>query len=219
MKKIFFAGLATLLPLTVTFWVFVFFLDLLTHPFMGFVTSLLTSFSSIGDHLSLKTIEVISEFLILIGLILLLFFLGVLARFFLMKSILKLGDRLLHKIPIINKIYQISKEIVHSIFGSESASFKQVVLVPFPYPKGFCLGLISNGSPKTCSEATQTELVSVFIPTTPNPTTGYILMCKRSDLILLDMTSQEAIKYIVSCAVIQPGEMKAVEITSGENKV
>jgi uncharacterized membrane protein len=104
----------------------------------------------------------------------------------------------------VNKVYKTSKDIVKSIFGSKERSFSQVVMLPFPYKGAYCIGLIAKEAPRTCSEAEQEELVSVFIPTTPNPSTGFLVMCQKSELILLNMKTEEAIKYVVSCGVIQP---------------
>ena len=181
MKKTFFAGLVTLLPLAVTFWVISFVVHFLTKPFMGGVISLLTSYPAIAQKVPEQAIRTISQILILISLFLFIFLLGLTARFLLVNPLLRFGDHLLHKIPLVNKVYTISKEIVQSLFNSQKGSFKQVVLLSFPYPGSYCLGLISSPSPSTCSKVAGIEMVSVFIPTAPNPTTGYIIMCKKED--------------------------------------
>ena len=77
-------------------------------------------------------------------------------------------------------------------------------MAPFPTESTYSLGLVSRESPKTCEEAKGSELISVFVPTTPNPTTGFLLMYKKEDLIFIDMKTEDAIKYIVSCGVIVP---------------
>ena len=130
--------------------------------------------------------------------------LGLLARPFFFHSILKLGDRLIARIPIVNKVYKTSKEIIQALFAPKGQSFKQVVLIHFPYKGCYCLGLIASDSPTTCVQSVHQEMVSVFIPTTPNPTSGFLTMVPREEIIYLKMKSEEAIKYIVSCAVIQP---------------
>ncbi len=200
MKKYFLTGLVTLLPLTVTIWVVHFFVNFLTKPFINLV-------SPLTDRLPIASpqiIRTISQVLILIALVALTWFIGFVARRFFFTHIIRLGDRILIKIPLVNKVYKTSKDIVKSLFGSKEKSFKQVVLLSFPYKGAYCIGLIAKDAPPTCSKARQNELVSVFIPTTPNPSTGYLTMCQRSDLIYLDMKTEEAIKYVVSCAVIQP---------------
>lgn len=203
MKKYFLTGLVTLLPLAVTFWVIAIVVRFLTKPFEEFVISFLNSFPGFG-HLPSGPSRVISEILILIVLFLFTLFLGFIARRYFFHQLIKFGDMILYKIPLVNKVYKTSKDIVLSLFNNKSQSFKQVVLINFPYNGAYCLGLISSEAPSTCSNSIDTAMVSVFIPTTPNPTTGYLLMCRKSDLIHLKMKAEDAIKYVVSCAVIQP---------------
>jgi len=203
MKKYFLAGLVTLLPLAVTFWVIAVVVRFLTKPFQEFVISFLNTFPGFGQ-LPPGPSRVISEILILIVLFLFTLFLGFIAQRYFFHQLIKFGDKILYKIPLVNKVYKTSKDIVLSLFNNKSQSFKQVVLINFPYNGAYCLGLISSEAPGTCSSSIDTEMVSVFIPTTPNPTTGYLLMCRKSDLIHLKMKAEDAIKYVVSCAVIQP---------------
>lgn len=204
MKKYFLAGLVTLLPLAATFWVISLIVRLLTDPFMDVLGTSHLSFPLFAAHLPEPVIKTISQILILITLFLFTLFLGFIARRFFFSRLLYLGDQLLRKIPLINKVYKTSTDIIHSLFRQDGTSFKQVVLLQFPYKGAYCVGLVSIDAPKTCSSSTQKNLVSVFIPTTPNPATGYLVMCDPKELIYLDMKSDEAIKYIVSCAVIQP---------------
>jgi len=204
MKKYFLAGLVTLLPLAVTFWVVVFVVRFLTKPFEGVVISFLTSIPGFAGRVPMGAARLISEIFILISLFLFTLLLGFVARRFFFHGLIKLGDRLLEKIPLVNKLYKTSKEIVKSLFNNNSQSFKQVVLLNFPYNGAYCIGLIASEAPDTCTRSTDTEMVSVFIPTTPNPTTGYLVMCNKSDLIYLKMKTEDAIKYVVSCAVIRP---------------
>lgn len=203
MKKYFLTGLVTLLPLAVTFWVISFFVHFLTKPFEGAVMTLLNLLPAFG-HIPTQATRLISQILILIFLFLITLLLGFVARRYFFNSLLKIGDRMLSNIPLVNKVYKTSKDIVLSFFNAKKQSFKQVVLLNFPYNGCLCLGLISSDAPNTCSKLVDAEMVSVFIPTTPNPTTGYLVMCKTSDLTFLKMKPDEAIKYIVSCAVIQP---------------
>ncbi|PIS02963.1 MAG: hypothetical protein COT85_02735 [Chlamydiae bacterium CG10_big_fil_rev_8_21_14_0_10_42_34] len=204
MKKYFITGLVTLLPLAVTTWVVHFFMNFLTKPFIGFVYVLTNQIPIASPQL----IRVISQICILITLVIFTWFLGFVARKFFFNHLIRFGDAILIKIPLVNKVYKTSKEIVSALFGAKEKSFKQVVLLPFPYQGSYCIGLITRDAPHTCSEAEKSELLSVFIPTTPNPSTGFLVMSNRSELINLDMSTEEAIKYVVSCAVIQPEEKK-----------
>lgn len=205
MKKYFITGLATLLPVAVTIWIFVILVRFLTRPFMGMMTALLQGLPDLGILTSERGIRTLSEILILIALFLITFFLGIIARRFFFDSLLKIGDRILYRIPLVNKVYKTSKEIVQSLFASKDQSFKQVVLLPFPYKGSYCLGLISSTSPCLHPESLKTPMVSVFIPTAPNPMTGFLVLIPKEELIYLEMKSDEAMKYVVSCAVIVPG--------------
>lgn len=208
MKKYFITGLVILLPLAVTIAIVIFVVNFLTQPFIGLVSNFLSEINYINrDFLFLKPEQMIrygSQLLILICLFLFTLFLGVLARWFFIKTLISLSDKLLHKIPIVNKVYKTTQEIIKTIFVTDKSSFKQVVMVPFPNPSTYVIGLISRDSPSSCSEAVQGHLVSVLVPTTPNPTTGFLLMYEKSKIIYLDMTPEQAIKYIVSCGVITP---------------
>lgn len=204
MKKYFLTGLATLLPLAVTLWIVVTITNFLTKPFMGAVQHFLLSFPALKISTPEPVIQTVSEILILIALFAFTLFLGFVARRIFFNQILRLGDKLLHKIPLVNKIYKTSKDIISSFFNTSKQSFKQVVMVPFPRKGTYCLGLITSDAPSTCNHATKEEMVTILIPTTPNPTSGYLILAKKSDLIFLKMKSEDAIKYVVSCAVIQP---------------
>jgi uncharacterized membrane protein len=207
MKKTFLTGLATLLPLAVTLYIVIFFVDLLTHPFVGIVTRLLSKIPLHLPFLSEALIHTASQILIILALFGATLLLGLVARSFFFDAFIKLGDRALHKIPIVRSVYKTVKDIVQTLFSSDKNSFKQVVLVPFPYKGSYCLGLVTREAPDTCQNTPSDEMVSVYLPTTPNPMTGYLIMSPRSELIELNMKSDEAIKYIVSCGGIRP-EMK-----------
>jgi uncharacterized membrane protein len=199
MKKYFLTGLVILLPIAITIAVIDYLIDFFTTPFVHFVSSFLKTL-----HLSELVTLILSKLLILVCLFLFILGLGMLTRWFVVRSIVNLGDRILHKIPVINTVYKTTKEIIRSIFTSDTNAFKQVVLVPFPRQNIWALGLISGDAPLACSTSLNTQLVSVLIPTTPSPISGFLLMYKPEELIYLDMKPEQAIKYIVSCGALAP---------------
>ena len=210
MKKYFITGLVILLPLTVTVAILVFLVNFLTKPFMGFVTKLL-SHTKIGDlsFYVLSSEQVIkygSQIIILIGLLFVTLLIGYITRWFFIKALISLSDKILHKIPIVNKVYKTTQDIIKTLFVTDKNSFKQVVLAPFPSKDTYSLGLVSRQSPKACRDAKNSDMISVFIPTTPNPTTGFLLMYKKEDLHFLKMKTEDAVKYVVSCGVVVPPE-------------
>jgi len=199
MKKCFFAGLVTLLPLAITVWFTLFLINFLTRPFMGLAGHLLRIF-----QLPTSLIPIVSQVLILLFLFLFVLALGALARRFFIKLLLKFGDKILHKIPLVNKVYKTSKDLIHALFSSEKKSFQSVVMLRFPYENCFVLGLVAHSGPERCSVAAKDELLTIYIPTTPSPITGFLVMRRKSDLIYLNMHVEDAIKYIVSCGVVVP---------------
>lgn len=208
MKKYFLTGLIILLPLIVTIMVITFLVNFLTQPFIGMVSTFFSHFQIINKGFLFLSPEQLIRYSSQFIIILLLFFLtiaiGVITRSIFINSVIKMGDRIIHRIPIIKTVYKTTQDIINTLFASDKNSFKQVVLVPFPRDGIYVLGLVARESPSVCSKATEEELISVLIPTTPNPTTGYLLMYKKADLIPVDMKPEEAIKYIVSCGVIVP---------------
>jgi uncharacterized membrane protein len=213
MKKYFITGLVILLPVVVTIAIVVFILDFLTKPFMGIVTPFLSKigFQSINFYLFSpdQIIKYGSQIFILIALFFFILGLGVVARMVIFRFVIHMSDSLLHRIPLVNKVYKTTQDIIKTLFSSDKDSFKHVVMVPFPNENTYSLGLVSQKSPDTCGKALNADLLSVFIPTTPNPTTGFLLIYKKEDLIFINMKTEDAIKYVVSCGVIIPEESPA----------
>lgn len=220
MKKYFITGLVILLPLAVTIAIVVFTVNFLTKPFVGIVSSFLKDFDILSRGFLFMSHEQVvlygSKLLVLICLFIFTLFLGMIARWFFFKALLNLSDKILHRIPLVNKVYKTTQEIIKTIFVTDKSSFKQVVMVPFPKPGTFVMGLVSRESPHACSEQAGSELFSVLVPTTPNPTTGFLLMYKKEEMIFLDLKPEHAIKYIVSCGVITPENPSKIETEKKE---
>ena len=142
-------------------------------------------------------------------MILLFFFtviVGSLARLFFINYFIKLSDSIINKLPVVSTIYKTTKDIIESIFSPEATSFKKVVLVPFPTENKYCLGLLSGPPPYPCQKDHPEELATVLLPTAPHPISGYLLIFKKKDIIEVDMTIEDAIKFTVSCGIVHPEE-------------
>jgi uncharacterized membrane protein len=207
MRRSFLTGLIILLPLAVTIAIVIFIVNLLTDPFTGMVGSALeyTPLGSSQGFLFLthdQLVHIVSQVLVLILLFLVTIGLGFLTHLFFFHALLKTGDYLLAHIPVVNKVYKTSQEIIKTLIGSSKNAFKQVVMVPFPSSKVYSIGLISGPGPAHCAEALGESLISVFVPTTPNPTSGYLLMFKSEEVIFLDLKVEDALKYVISCGVV-----------------
>lgn len=206
MKRNFLTGLVIILPIALTIIIVMLIVDLLTQPFLGFTEKILHHVlmmkSSNPLISSQEAIKIWSKIIILVSLFLIILLLGLFARWFLFKYFIKLGDKIIHRIPIINKLYKTVKEVIEVMFTPQEKTFKQVVMVAFPNPSTLCVGFLSREAPPEFNNPSQQDLVSVFLPTTPNPTTGYLLQFPKNEIIYLDMSIEEALKFIVSCGMV-----------------
>lgn len=205
MKKYFVTGLIILLPVALTVAIVIFIFNLLTEPFAGFVKALFDRYHLFENGFlffsSNQLQQIISQVFILIFLFFATVLLGAVARGFFMYYILNIGESIVARIPLINTIYKTSKDVVKTMFTSSTKSFKQVVLVPFPHPSAYAIGLITRENLPSPDQEYSNQ-VAVFVPTTPNPTSGFLMMFKPEEIVHLDMKVEEAFKFIVSCGVI-----------------
>jgi len=203
MRKSFITGIAILLPLALTIAIVIFLVNLLTGPFLGIVQGVMDYYNILPDGFwifSSKQIKLwLSKVLILVFLALFTVLVGILTRWFVVHSLIKMGDYILHRIPFFNTLYITFQDVFQTIFQSKTSSFKQVVMLPFPNPDSKTVGLVTR---EEISVAKGDKRVAVFVPTTPNPTSGYLLLVQEKDLIYLDLSVEDALKYVISCGVI-----------------
>lgn len=207
MKKHFVTGLVILLPLALTIFVVAFFFNLLTQPFLGLTRAVMDYYGLLNTgflFFSASTLQIIvSQILILVTLFLLTVFLGFIARWIFFHYFIGFWESLIHRIPFVSSIYKACKDVIKTVFSSEKSAFKQVVMVNFPNPETKTIGLVTRDEFRLHSSL-DSDMLVVFVPTTPNPTSGFLTIVKRNDVVLLDMTIEEAFKYIISCGVIMP---------------
>ncbi|HXF28303.1 MAG TPA: DUF502 domain-containing protein, partial [Chlamydiales bacterium] len=177
-----------------------FIIGILTTPFLGIAQALL---KAVGLHdvsfLFLSPEQVISyssTILVLIFLFLVIIGIGAIGRHIFFKYLMKISDKILHKIPIISTVYKTSQELIQTILTSSNKSFKQVVMVPFPTAESWCIGLVTR------DDMDEENRIAVFVPTTPNPTSGFLVMFQRDQVVPLDMKVEEALRYVISCGVL-----------------
>ena len=128
---------------------------------------------------------------------------GSLSLSFIGKKILKIFNDILKRIPIIRTIYSAIGQMTETL-APKKGSKKSVVLVEYPRKGSWAVGFATKENDGEISKKTNTELVNVFVPTTPNPTSGFLLMFPKSEIIYLDMTFEEASKFIVSAGTSDP---------------
>lgn len=130
--------------------------------------------------------------------------LGYLTRYVAGRFLFSQTERVVQRVPLIGAIYHSVKQIVETFSSQNRAVFQSVVLVQFPRPGMWALGFLTNRTRGEAQARTSQELFNVFIPTTPNPTSGFLVMIPKQDLIELEMTIGEAMKVIVSGGAVTP---------------
>ena len=128
---------------------------------------------------------------------------GVLARYYIGKKIIDWTDRVLMRVPFLNKIYGAIKQ-VNDAFSGNKHSFKTVVLVEFPREGIYSIGFLTSEQRDEVQQKTKEKVVCVFVPTTPNPTSGFLILVPEEKVTKLDMSVADGIKYIVSLGSLSP---------------
>ena len=120
------------------------------------------------------------------------------------RQIIKIWEDFLARIPLVRSIYSSVKQVTETIFSSKGNSFRQVVLLEYPRSGIWTLAFVTGDGIKDFEEKTGESLLNIFVPTTPNPTSGFFLMVRKEDAILLDIPVEVALKMIISTGVVVP---------------
>lgn len=189
--SIFLNGLFTLLPLTLTIALFMFSLKILK----GWLEPIY--------RLEPKSLQAIphSEILLVIAVI---FLFGIILRVFLFHSLIMAVEALLSKIPLIRPIYSGIKQLVHAFSFQDKMSFKRVVAVEFPRPGIYSVGFLTSEMPHDIAPSSIERYFNIFIPTTPNPTSGFFIVVPENQIKDINLTRQEAMALIISGGIILP---------------
>jgi uncharacterized membrane protein len=142
-----------------------------------------------------------------VGLLIMLAFLtivGMLTAGLAGRTLVRLGERLLARMPVVRSVYGTLKQIFETVLAQSSRSFREVVLIEYPRRGLGAIGFVTGPTRGEIQARSDEELVNVFLPTTPNPTSGFLLFVPRKDLIHLDMTIEEGIKLVISGGIVGP---------------
>ncbi len=140
----------------------------------------------------------------LILVIAVLFLTGLSARNFLGRRLVHLGDRIMSYIPFVSKIYGAVKKLVDTVFSGSGKDFKRVVLIEYPRRGIYALAFVTGVSTGEVQDKTAKRTINVFLPTTPNPTSGFYLLVPEEDVIPLEMTVEDSFKLLMSGGILSP---------------
>ncbi|MBC8022600.1 MAG: DUF502 domain-containing protein [Burkholderiales bacterium] len=194
MRRYFVAGLLVWIPLGITLWVLKILADLMDES-LHLLPAAYRSDALFGFHV--PGLGIILTLAIVLAT-------GALAANFFGRKLLALGDSVLTRIPIVRSIYGGVKQISDTLFSPEGKAFRRAVLVRYPHAGAWTVALVTGAPQQEVAAILGTEQISVFVPTTPNITSGFFLIVPRSETIELDMTVDAALKYIISMGVAEP---------------
>ncbi len=195
MKKYLITGLLIWIPLVITLWVLKFIVDALDQTLHLLPPEFRTE-NWLGFHVpgmgAVMTVVIV-------------FLTGAFATNLLGARLVHFWHEILHRIPVVNSIYSSVKQISDTLFSSSGQAFRKALLVEWPRPGMWTIAFLTGRPGGDVVNHLAGDYVSVYVPTTPNPTGGYFVIVARKDVIELDMSVDEALKYVISMGVVPPG--------------
>jgi uncharacterized membrane protein len=207
MKKYLVAGIIILVPIILTIMLFVFVVNIFTSPFLNIVTNLLMKFHQ-GLPLLKNTALLIflARFIIILILCIFILLLGLIARGFIFKAFLNTADKILAKIPFVRTIYKAFKDMASSFSSNKRKAFTKTVMISFPSQDSYCIGFETGEVPEECQSKVKRKLIPVWVPTSPHPFSSFLVLAPVDEIHSIDMKNEDAVKFIISCGLIMPGE-------------
>ncbi len=202
MKKYLIAGLLVWMPMAITVWVLHSALGLIDGIFGWFLsaTQAVLPETARGSLEALRQVPGMGVLVLLVGLLLT----GAFAANIVGQWWLRQGHRLLIKIPIVKSIYNSVKQVSDTLFSSSGNAFREAVLVQYPRSGAWTIAFVTGKPGGEAAAHLSGDYLSIYVPTTPNPTSGFFLMVPRADVISLRMSVDEALKYVISMGVVAP---------------
>ncbi len=193
-KTYFLAGLLVLIPLVLTIFI-------IWKLFIG-IDSLLQGFiSNILERIGVPPTNIGLGF---ISVILLILLTGMIAKNYFGRKVIKIGENILTKIPLINRIYIAIQQISNAFLSEKREVFKKAVLIEYPRKGIYSIGFFTQDTKGEVQKRLKHDVVSVFLPTTPNPTSGFLLFVPKNEVTELNLTIEEALKLVISGGAIIP---------------
>ena len=194
MKKYLITGLLIWIPLVITIWVLTLVVDTLDRTLLLLPPHFRTE-TWLGVHV--PGMGVVMTLVIV-------FVTGVFAANIIGERLVRLWNAILHRIPFVSSIYSSVKQVSDTLFSSSGEAFRKAVLVRWPHEGMWTIAFVTGTPGGDVADHLREDFLSVYVPTTPNPTGGYFVLVSRKDVIELDMSVDQALKYIISMGVVAP---------------
>jgi uncharacterized membrane protein len=195
-KKYLITGLLIWIPLVITIWVLKLIVDVLDQSLLLLPSQFHTE-NLLGVHIP-GLGAILTVVIVLLT--------GILTTNFFGARLIEIWHEILHRIPVVNSIYSSVKQISDTLFSSSGQAFRKALLVQWPRPGMWTIAFLTGTPGGDVVNHLPPDCLSVYVPTTPNPTGGYFVIVSRKDVIELDMTVDQALKYVISMGTVPPLE-------------
>jgi len=196
LKQIFLTGLAVTIPIGLTLYILFFLIDIM-DGLLKVIPIKYHPDTLIGTHIPGLGIIVTLALVFICGLV---------TTSYVGYKIVRSGEDLVDRIPFVRSLYKAIKQISDNMFMDQRKSFKKVVLVEFPRKGIYTIGFVTGVPGLEVQKKTGQNSISVFIPTTPNPTSGYLIIVPEEELVQVEMSVEEALTFIISVGIITPAD-------------
>ncbi len=194
LRRYLIAGLLVWLPLIITGFIIKLLVDLLDFTILllppGWRPEALLGFSVPGAGIALAIVIVFVTGLVVANIV------G--------KRLVHLGESIVRRIPLVSSIYGAVKQVTETVLSDGGQAFRKVVMIEYPRRGLWSIGFMTGVGCGEVQRRTEHDVISVFIPTTPNPTSGFVLLVPREDVVELDMTVEDGLKFVMSLGVVSP---------------
>ncbi|MBI3332721.1 MAG: DUF502 domain-containing protein [Candidatus Omnitrophica bacterium] len=204
----FLTGLLVILPAALTLLILQFLFGWAVRLVINPVADLITPFTAPGWALAVARVAVAAGFVLFVAL------LGVGTRVLVVRRFFSVGEALFRRLPMVGKIYGAIREIANAFGGGRRGAFSRVVLLEWPRKGLYALGFVTSEGKGEVQEKTPEHVVNVFVPTTPNPTSGYLILASSEALIPLEMSVEDGMRLVISGGMVGP-EIKAPKGSGG----
>jgi len=201
LRASFLTGIVVIAPVSLTIWLIWSLMGWVDSVVLPLIPSNLRPEHYIGINLRGVGVIIFLIFTILVGWI---------AKGLIGKSLIRFAESLVNRMPVVRSIYSGVKQIAETVFAQSERSFEKACLIQYPRKDIWAIGFISTAAKGEVNAKAQTgsDLLSVFVPTTPNPTSGFLLFFPREDVIELDMSVEDAAKLVISAGLVYPGQIE-----------